>query len=316
MSPPVASKTDPFPAPGEGPSEESFDEKYNKRLEFPISLVSAVLIHVLVGATLVVLLFYVLADGNDQSSVPVTLIQFDGNDDIGAGAAGSGAKAEDAFFKTDVNLVTVPTLPDPLKLPEVKEDVPPAIKIPERSDKLPVPKTQGFSRGIDNGKGHDNSPGPGPGGVGADSTYSRNLRWVLRFKVVSGQDYLEQLKAMGAEIIVPISDSEKYILISDLHKPNEQKTASEQDLKRLANKIKFCDTRPEAVRQVVRVLGLENVSSKEFWAFFPKELEEELSRKELSHRNRRSEDIAETIFRVVVRDGKYEIHVDDQTIKK
>ena len=42
----------------------------------------------------------------------------------------------------------------------------------------------------------------------------------------------------------------------------------------------------------------------------------ELSRKEQNYRNRRAEDIEETVFRVVVRGGNYEIVVDDQTAKR
>ena len=53
-----------------------------------------------------------------------------------------------------------------------------------------------------------------------------------------------------------------------------------------------------------------------FWAFFPKELEEKLARMETGYRNRRSEDIEETIFRVTIRGGSYELVVDDQRIKK
>ena len=43
---------------------------------------------------------------------------------------------------------------------------------------------------------------------------------------------------------------------------------------------------------------------------------EELARKETNYRNRRAEDIEETIFRVVVRGGNYELIVDDQKVKK
>jgi hypothetical protein len=53
-----------------------------------------------------------------------------------------------------------------------------------------------------------------------------------------------------------------------------------------------------------------------FWAFFPKELEEELARLERNYRNRRSEDIEETIFRVTVRGGRPEVVVAEQRLKR
>jgi hypothetical protein len=53
-----------------------------------------------------------------------------------------------------------------------------------------------------------------------------------------------------------------------------------------------------------------------FWAFFPRGLEDELSRKELAYRNRRSEDIEETIFSVLIRGGSYEVVVVAQTPKR
>jgi hypothetical protein len=104
----------------EGPHEESFDEKYNKRLEFPLSLVSAILIHVLVGAVLVFVLFYLMGIGGDPSGVPVKLVNLEGMDEAGAGAVGSGGK-EEPLFKAEVDLAFGPkSLVVPSKLPDVK----------------------------------------------------------------------------------------------------------------------------------------------------------------------------------------------------
>jgi hypothetical protein len=300
----------------EGSSEEGFDEKYNKRLEFPLSLMSAILIHVLVGAVLVFVLFYLMGIGGDPSGVPVKLVNLEGMDETGSGAVGSGGTEEDPFFKADGNpdtgpmSIADPTLPGKLPIPDANRKA--SDDLARLQQKL-LAARQGA--GSQNGSGTDNSQGNGPSGTGADSTSARNMRWVLRFKVKDGQDYLDQLKAMGAEILVPIPDSEKCILIADISKPKEQKTASDDDLKRLAKKIKFSDSRPEAVKSVCKTLGLD-FSPKAFWAFFPSDIEEEVSKKELNYRNRRSEDIQETIFRVVVKEGKYEIVVEEQKIKK
>jgi len=317
----------------EGPPEESFDEMYNKRLEFPLSLVSAILIHVFVGAMIVFVLFYLINIGDDKSGVPVKLVNLAGMDDAGEGSAGSGGE-EDPFIKADGDATKFlqESLLDPTKLPDVNE-VKQTIKYLDPTGNLPISdanaaayagleesvrkKLLGTRQGAgpEKGSGFDGSKGKGPGGTGADSTFGRNMRWVLRFKVRDGQDYLDQLRSMGAEILVPIPDSDKCILIADISKPDVQKTASDDDMRRLADKIKFSDSRPEAVRSVSRTLHLD-FSPKSFWAFFPKKIEDELSSKETNYRNRRAEDIEETIFRVAIRGGSYELVVDEQKIKR
>jgi hypothetical protein len=302
----------------EGPPEERFDEKYNKRLEFPTSLVSAILLHVLVGATLVFLLVYVLQGEGDQPSMKMSLVSLQGLDDNGAGSVGSSRNDSDQFFKDESLAELKPgAIVDPTTLPEIKENPLPPINPANKENDKPAEKPSGGKQGTGpaKGNGDSNVQGPGPGGEGTDSTQARNMRWVLRFKVDSGRDYLAQLKAMGAEVLIPIPETEKYILIADLGKPKEQKQATDDDMKRLAKKVKFSDGRREAVGAVAQTLGLE-FTPQSFWAFFPKELEEDLAKKELSYRNRRSEDIEETIFTVVVKDGKYELRVVEQKIKK
>jgi hypothetical protein len=141
------------------------------------------------------------------------------------------------------------------------------------------------------------------------------MRWVLRFKVSSGRDYVEQLKSMGAVILVPVPGTAKNFYFPDLNNLTNQRIASDDDLRALGNKIKFSDHRRDAVQQVAGTLGLD-FRPDAFWAFFPKGLEDELARKETGFRNRRSEDIEETIFRVTIRGGSYEIVVDEQKIKR
>jgi len=164
--------------------------------------------------------------------------------------------------------------------------------------------------------GIDNTPVQGQDGKRADATPNRNMRWVLRFKVTSGKDYIDQMKAMGAEILVPIPDSDKAIYIADLNKPNEHKTPSDDDLKKLAERFKLSDTRPEAVKAICGAISIDKINPKSLSVFFPKDLEEELAKKELSYGNLRAENIAQTIFRVTVKDGKYEIEVVEQKAKK
>jgi len=313
-----------------GPPEEEFWERYNRRLEFPLATVAAVLLHVAVAAGFIFLLVKVMG-GGPKSDVPVQLVEFFGDDDIGAGMSGSGgrpdpiAEGENQFVKQQE------ALPTPEQLAKVEEAVKRVLLddagvLPvaaankagfDKANEELLKKIMGSSRGIGGGegKGTTGEVGKGPGGTGTDSTRARSLRWVLRFKTQDGGDYVNQLAAMGASILVPLPPENKQCLFfTDLRNPNP-KMATEDDLKGLAGQIKFSDTRPASVQGVCSALRVtQPVQS--FWAFFPRTLEDELSRKELAYRNRRSEDIEETIFSVLTRGGSYEVVVVAQTPKR
>lgn len=324
-----APEPDPTPA---GPPEEEFWERYNKRLEFPLSTVSAVLIHVLVAAALIFILVR-LMDRETDKNLPLKLVDVGGLDDAGDGSAGSGGVNDPlAIANSDPFKAISEVLPDPSQLPQVKENV---RKLLEFDGNLPISDVNAAAYstldealrkkmlgvgaqkgdGPGTGKGYDGTKGSGPGGTGADSSRARSLRWVLRFRTTDGRDYLNQLSAMGAEILVPVPpDNSKCLIVTDIRNP-KPRMATDADFTRLAGQIKFSDTRRDSVKGVTEVLGVD-FTPKSFWAFFPKGLEDELDRKERAYRNRRPEDIEETIFRVTVRGGSYEVIVDDQTAKR
>jgi hypothetical protein len=297
-----------------------------------------VFLHVLVGVLLVYVLVRLMDSAEDRSNPPIQLMAVTGTDDAGQGSAGSGGTANpDIIRDVDPFKGMRDVLPTPEAVADAKANVQ-KIVLDDPNGRLPVaaPNAAAYSAldesirkkllgvggqkgdGAQPGKGNDGSAGAGPGGTGADSTRARGLRWVLRFRVASGRDYLDQLKAMRAEILVPLPpDDKKCILIEDINAPSAQRVATDADLKRLAGKIQFSDTRREQVRDVVTALGVNVTGApKTFWAFFPKDLEDELAYKEKGYRNRRSEDIEETIFRVTVRADKYEIVVEDQVAKR
>lgn len=317
----------------EGPSDEDFDEKYNKRLEFPISIVAAILLHVMLGAFLVFVLLGFLSLGEDKGGVPVKLVSLNGLDDSGEGSAGSGG-VDDPFIKADGDPdKALDSLVDPSKLPDIKEDMQKTMKYIDPTGNMPISNAnaaaysslnesvrkkllgQRQGSGKEAGSGYDGSQGTGPGGTGADSTLGRNMRWVLRFKVQSGRNYLEQLKVMKAEILVPYPNSERCVMIENLDNLSNQKDASDADMRRLSNKIKFIDGRRELVKGLSLTLGLD-FTPQLFCAFFPRSIEDELAKKETGYRNRRAEDIEETIFRVEMRGDGYEFVVDEQKIKR
>lgn len=313
--------------------EESFWEKFNAHLEFPLSVVSAVLLHILVLAAILFVIVRLMPK-EDRSPTPVQLVEVAGLDDGGVGSSGSGG-VEDPLVRADAepDKALVQSLPNPNQLPEIRDEIRQTIRYFDDQGRLPISDANAAAyasleesirkkllgaragSGEGPGSGTDGSVGKGPGGSGADSTLGRNLRWVLRFRVSSGRDYLEQLRAMQAKVLVPIPGSDRCIFFPDLHDLSRHRIATDDDLRLLANQIKFCDTRREAVLQVAGTLGLD-FKPTTFWAFFPKTLEEELARLERNYRNRRPEDIEETIFRVTFRAGKPEVVVEEQRLKQ
>lgn len=320
--------SDPLPAL----PEDEFWERYNRRYEFPISAVTAVLLHVAVAAVLAFVLFQLMSP-DDRSGVPVKLIDVDiGTDDAGGGSPNRGGDREPVADgnpkpgqEAEPHLPTPSPLPDvnpsPTTLPDTVGDVP----LTNRStadftkfDALIQGKTPGEQRGAGPGpgRGDDGKPGTGPGGDQADSARKRSLRWVLRFRTEDGRDYVHQLAELGAVILVPLPPENKECLyFTDLKKPTEHRKATDDDLRKLADLVKFSDTRADSVRGVCGVLGVKE-EAKSFWAFFPKEIERELAEKEVGFKNRRVEDIEETVFRVsVTRSGKLDVTVVEQKKK-
>lgn len=316
--------------------EEEFWDRYNKRLEFPLATVATIFLHVIVGAMLVYVIVRLMDPGEDRSDPKLKLLQVGGIDDAGDGASGSGGVNDpDIVRDVDPYKGVKDVLPTEQALKDAQADIK-KIVLEDPNGKLPIaaPNAAAYERleksvrdkllgvgaqkgeGNQPGKGFDDSKGSGPGGTGADSTRARGLRWVLRFRVAGGGDYIGQLKAMGAEILVPLSSDRDCIIVTDLNSPGSQRTATDTDFKRLAGKIQFSDGRRDQVRDVLSALNVNAPGAKAFWAFFPKELEEELARKETGYRNRRAEDIEETVFRVTIRGGRHDIVVDDQTFKK
>ncbi|HEY3787309.1 MAG TPA: hypothetical protein VGL71_00585, partial [Urbifossiella sp.] len=117
-SPPI----DPTLIP-EGPPEEEFWERYNKRLEFPLGTVTAILFHVLVAAGLVFTYSYLMKK-EDKGGVPLSLVpDLGGLDDDGSGSAGSGGEMDPLKEGKSSLEEQLKVLPDPTKLPEIVDDI-------------------------------------------------------------------------------------------------------------------------------------------------------------------------------------------------
>jgi len=308
-----------------------FWEKYSSRLEFPNSLALATLIFAAMGFVLV-LSVYDWKSGQ-KKAVPIHLAD-DGEDDFGEGKAGSGTEVP-VLGQKDPSAADYQKVIDK-PLPEITDDLKNKIALedPLTASTLPEEKAAAYQtvseeirnkllnlgKGKDGstGKGNSGQTGDGIGGTGADSTRARSLRWVLRFKTTSGRDYLNQLRALNAVVVVPLGSDKSSAYVfrpHELENPKPGALVTEAEWKQLAQQIQFCDFKRDSAQAVGEALGL-NFTPAAFWAFFPPELEKELAKKEVAYRNRRPEDVAETVFQVTVRGGQYELFVVDQKVKR
>jgi len=318
------------------PGEATFWRTYSPRFEMPISYVVSALA-IASGLFLITLLMF-LAGGFDEKFKPGLKIGLtDGSDADGEGQTGGGPEIDPKVIGDN----TAPTrdemkdiLPDLEKLDAFKADLTKSIKLddPNSTVSLSDSKATAYAAldqqirdrmiGAKKGDGTTGKQGEGGNptgkgdGTGSDSTRARTLRWVIAFKTLGGRDYLDQLKALGAKVIVPTADGKGAFLFRSLDgNPPQGKLMTEADWNELSGLVQFSDYTALSRQQVGESLGMGNLP-KGFWAFFPKELEKELARKEIGYQQRRSEDIDETKFECVNRGGKYELVVTRQTLKR
>lgn len=310
--------------------EVPFWDKYNAHFEFPSSVVLSVLAFVTLFAVIIGVLLLALAGAPDRAPVPIRMVQ--GPDSDGEGRAGSGGQVE-PLFKADTTQQAAdsPALPNRTDLPDLQSPMPTAPADPTKPGQLAESSSNPFGKLIDAlrngaagarqgsgpgaGSGNDPSAGDGPGGVGNDNTHKRSLRWSLRF-TARGAEYLSQLATMSAVIVIPQPPEERDAFVyRDLRNPTHGVRLAESEWTKLAGQIQFVDTKPDSVRGLAEAIGV-GFTPRRFLAFFPETLEQELARKETSYRGRRAEDIEETVFRVTVRGGQYEIVVEEQKSKR
>lgn len=288
------------------PPDEDFWEKYSKRLEFPTSWVGAILVWVMMG-----LLYFAASKylfNKSEGEVPVRILEVGGLDDEGEGSAGMGGTME-PIVQVDDKAFDVQ--------PEVKENDP----LDKPSENLQVQiqqaKAPPLKRGIGGGKGGGtgDTPGDGPGGTGNDKTWKRGIGWTLKFKFTDARDFCKQLAAAEAVIFVPEGgiDSKNGTLYADMNNPTVGRPADKGD-PIFNGRLGLYEQEPAKIRKMLQYLGAPN--GRTYGVFFPKKFQDELAQKEIGHRNRRPEDIENTVFSFSVRGGEYEIIVVDQRVRK
>jgi len=316
------------------PGEATFWQTHSPRFEMPISFTTAAFL--LAGMfALMLALFFASNIGPKQDSVPIALSDA-GDDDGGDGSQGGGGEPDPiAIGFSPPTEQDRQALPHPDEIPEIQKDIAEQLKIEDPDSAIPLSSTKppeystfdkairdkllglGSQKGTPGGPGKgDDAEGTGNGGKGASSTRARSMRWVMRFSTRSGRDYLDQLASLKAVVVVPLPpDGKTAYVFRDLINPRPGTYVEEKEWTKLAGQIQFCDYKKTSVTEVSSALNL-NFTPVSFWAFFPKDLEGELSRLEVAHANKQPEQIEETVFEVTVRGGNSKIVVASQKLKR
>src|SRR5581483_7683830 len=125
-------------------------------------------------------------------------------------------------------------------------------------------------------------PGGGPS-IRNEQTRKRELRWTLVFTTRNGDDYLAQLRGLGAVLAVPQPDG-RFLVFRNLGEHPARGRLEDAD--QLAG-IRWYDQRPESIRSLAGALGIELPSA--IVAVFPGQFEQSLLRKELAFAGRKEE---------------------------
>lgn len=319
----------PPPAPL-APPDEQFWEKYNPHFELPLSGVGAIAVHVAIISTLSGLLWLSYRSTiSDKTPVPMrTAMLMEGSRADGAGQGGGDSSPTENIERQelpsrDVPQATLEEVREKIKefspvIPPAEglrpEDLPTAKRLAEINDELRKKLFEGMNgkkgKGPGDGSGESGVEGPGASNKGdATSSSNRAVRWELIFDTQSGEDYVRQLAAMKATLVVPqpadwqTNKAYRNLTIG-------KAVGEDFDIGKLPG-LFFIDDAADSAKRVAQALGLGFAPPK-FIAFFPKDVEEDLAAKERAYRGRKESEIFSTKFKIVMKDGKPTPVVIDQ----
>ncbi len=317
--------------PRPGLPEERFWRRYSPHGELPLSGAGSFALHALAVGLLVLLGFLGVWFARPNRTLPVEAVQVAGggsgtpNGGEGSKGPGRGAEVVDEQNRQgdDPNVPSQPKLAQPQKQPPAVQ-----FKEGERLISANPEAMQAFERlGAAQSKRDDGRraargpagppggpPGPGPAGPPRTKQQERMLRWTMSFNTRTGEDYVRQLRGLGAILAIPVKEGERpeYRLVRDLSRRPAQ--LLDEDLSKI-QRIYWLDSNPRSVREVMNTLGLRQQPS-HFVAFMPEELEKKLLRLEKAYRGLEENQIFETKFRVVERGARFEPEVIEQTPRR
>lgn len=326
------------------PPEEQFWKRYSPHHEFPLSLSSSVVLH-LMGLAILIFGAILLLRFIPNTAVAVDAVTIAGGggnpdgigNDRGDGAVLPGKEVVESDKPPEKMAKNVPS--EKLQTPDAT--TPPLVTEPSKDDRMVDQNAEAMSNqaasvrskakeklaaylagkgqggsGMGGGKGKGRGTGEGdlegPGKSTQTQRDRRRARWTMVFNTRGGQgqDYLKQLDALGAILAVPTS-GDNYLVIRDL---KEKPVRSVVEDIRQFNMIWWVDDMPQSVHSLAAALGIP--VPEHFVAFFPLALEQELLQKEQQAYRGNEDDIVETRFRVEWRSGHYEPVVSEVRRKR
>jgi hypothetical protein len=311
----------------EMPPEERFWHRYSPHHEFPLSTVGSVLVYVFVGVLVwAVIKLSIIFSAHVPLEVATVEVQPPGGDNPAPpGAPGSpGDKSpkegvDEPATEDERKELDIPDLKDIPPMPVDKTDLSPDVavddsmidnasqplrdlsKMGKRTQEALVSGLKGPKKSAGGSNGEN-----GGGGDGSAVRVKRMARWALVFNTHSGEDYANQLAALGAIVGIPTNEPEKFLIIRDLKRPTPQI----EDVTKITL-MRWADTRPDSVEGLARALRLPG-TPQVIWAFFPEEVEKQMKKAEHDYRGLNENQILETRFQVALRGNRYIPVVRDQ----
>jgi len=355
-TPPPTANPIPMPVP----PEEQFWKRYSPHHEAPLSGISSVATHVVL-ILMILLIAWVASkvkDEDENRSLPVDVVrvQFPGGGGSKTGVGNRPGGPEASEEKENPGTAEKPSdQKPPADEPPPKLSVPIQEGIKNEFDNDPhikrilkegAPRTaqalfeldrdvreklrrnvnpgvgqggSGRGGGRDTGKDKGTGGGEGPGQAALNQREKRQLRWAMTFSTQNGIDYLNQLNGFGAIVAIPQGDGQFFVL-HDLKNPKSGKV---EDISKF-NRIYWVDNKPQSVESLTTALGLRGIPPPDhffFAAFFPQELEQKLTDRELAYLQQRygkkdENIIHETKFDVIRSGGKYDVRVSGMTLNR
>lgn len=305
------------------PIEPSIWKKYSPHHEFPLSLLTTIVLYMFAG--LVIAVFGVVSIYFGSGEMPeIENIEFAGGGGDPSGSRDSNVNygpQENIDFRLDDEISDAPvveTQPDLTAPTEARERLVEEVKRTNQPFRGPNSFGRGGTgTGGGKGSGHGTGEGDGSGPGKQTKREKRKDRWFVTFPFRSGEDYLRHVAKLGAYIAYPEGEG-KFRLFEDLNKrPLMGRVGTVADIKKW-NRIYWRDTNPDAIYALASALNLSSPPPY-FWIFFPVELENLLFEKEKAYRGLTEEQIIqrnlETHFEVDRVGDKYEVRVIKQERK-
>lgn len=297
---PDMNKTPVEPPPRSRGEEDSFWRRHSPHHEFPLSLASSVLLHVVV---LVVVATLGAVIYRSFTGVTPTLSVVETENPGGNLKPGRGEDTDRVGIVSPEPTPQRPAFPPRIENPEPGLIGPPIVESPDVSKLLEQARRAPTGKDKEGeGDGLGEGPGNEPGKAGP--RHARMKRWRIHFEFDSASDYLRQLYDNGATVAIPLDDG-RYRMF-DAANPKGRIAPPDP------TRIWFEHVNSAAVELLGQALGVNEPASK-VRIYFSQDMEAKLVEKEKAFWKMAEAEIDAnkliTQFNIVRKGSRYDIQV-------